>query len=192
MADFIPLVYTLVGTVIGATLTYGYNEYRERKKAKQDHEKLMSFVYEEIIHNSYILSEMKTKVNEDLEFHKEKRVVTNPLRLPSTLFWDVVVHNSNRHFFKSKLALEIIGVYRVYNDLRDLINSRELYRQSNRNDIVNYYDVIGKYDGMILEWIDKLIPDYNKLIDDLTKELKVPVQAIHPLRPQTDKTGTQT
>ena len=186
MIDLVPMVYTLTGAVIGATCTFVYNKYRDRNKAKQDHEKLMSFIYEEIVHNSFILSEMKTKVKEDLEFHKEKRVITNPLRMPSNLFWDVVVHNSNRHFFKSNLALEIIGVYRVYYDLRDLINSRELYRQSNRFDVVNYYDVLGKYDGMILEWLDKLTPDYNKLIDNLAKELKVPVQTINPLKEKTD------
>lgn len=191
MVDLIPLVYGFVGTIIGAILTYGYNEYRDKKKARQDYEKMMSFIYEEVVHNSFILAELRGKVKEDLEYHKEKRVITNPLRLPSNLFWDVVVHNSNRHFFKSKLALEIIGVYRVYNDLRDLINSRELYRQSNRYDVTNYYDVLGKYDGMILEWLDKLIPDYNKLVDDLTKELNVPVQAEHPLRNLTKESGSE-
>jgi hypothetical protein len=107
----------------------------------------------------------------DLELHKRGETVSSPFPFPTQLFFDIIFNYNNQKFLTSKYFMPTINLYRSYLVIRETVNSRETYRNSNRA-MENFIDVLHSYDEIIVGHLQKVVPANKRLMDLIGPEKK--------------------
>ena len=172
MIDLSPLVFLIVGALITLQITWGYERNKKEKEEKEQYLRIILFVKEEMDQNYMTILTLDKFVNEDLKAHGEDKSLTPPLLSPTLVCWQYMIHQDNHRFLCSPFCFTIHKVYRNFQVIRDIIDSRELFRHSSRI-LINYHEILKVYDNEIINQIEYIKPFLEGLIKNLHEELSV-------------------
>lgn len=123
-ADWIQLIFEIVGTILGFGLAIWGERIADRIKARNDANLLRRLIVEEL-----------KKVYEDLNMFNEKTLDIQPLKIPS---WESIINTGQVSLFDLEMREKL---FRVYNTIREfnswcLVHTNYYFQNEQRNQLL--------------------------------------------------------